>query len=513
MNTLPNPSSTTPAWLHALTTLLTRWTPLLALVGCLATILFVPLAIVSHGYTPEDDVLSDAALAVSGRTWGDVMLIGPAFDQELRAHAGWESLLRSLHRVGFTQDQLAAGVIAGLAFLAFLPAVILLRRPECALLLLGVLVVVDFNVFMRFLSGRPYLLDVCCTCTFLLLWRRFERNPLHPGLIALFALMLILRVWIRGNLATLGIPLVAFYASAWLSGRYRPALVFTACVAVGIIGGGLLYGNPLDFIVYNAKHLYWTLFRPSEFKSLATEMLPLTGNVQIFLFAATFVVASLSRTGDPERFRHPAFILALMGWMMSFTVVRFWFDFGLPAFLVWAALELENHLETHMRRDGRARLLLAAFAAGSFALALLMPHRDKWRESPIVRAAPVRALAIVAPDWLPGAGGIVYNPTMKIFYTFFALFPHGPWKYATGTEPGLMPPEDLRVYDAINRTGSADAYRPWVAKLRPVDRMVLKLPPDHAIRTIFPELEWRFVPPDYWFGRTRNTAPPQVPAP
>ncbi|MCE9614544.1 MAG: hypothetical protein K8T26_09725 [Lentisphaerae bacterium] len=495
----------------AITRVLARWTPLVIVVVSLLTILFVPLAIVSHGFTPEDDVLSDTALAVSGRQWGDVMLIRPEFSQQLRTHAGWDWILRTAHHAGLSQDQLLAFAIAGLAFLVFLPGVLFLKRPECWLMLMGILVVIEFGVFSRFLYGRPYLFDVFCTSTWLLLWRRFERNPLHPGLLATFIILMILRVWIRSTLVMLGIPLAAIYASAWITGRWRPALVFTACVVVGILGGALLSGNPVDYLAYNIRHFYWTLFRPAEMKSLVTELLPLTGNVSLFLFAAGYVLVSLARAPDPDRYAHPAFILACLGWMLSFTIVRFWFEFGLPAFLVWAALDLQGVLEPRMRHDSPARLLLACFAAGTFALALLVPHREDWARSPIDRASAVRSLGTFAPDWLPGNGGIVYNPTMKIFFTFFYLYPNGPWKYAAGMEPGFMPPEDLRVYEAINRTGDADAYRPWAAKLRPIDRLVLKLPAEHPVRAIFPTLEWICVPPDYWFGRVPRPAAPAAP--
>jgi hypothetical protein len=268
----------------------------------------------------------------------------------------------------------------------------------------------------------------------------------------------------------------------------------------------------VEFLAYNIKHFYWTLFRPQGVAFVVHELEPLRGNVALFVFVAGYVLLALHAGTPTTRFAHPAFLLGLLGWMLSFIIVRFWLEFGLPAMLVWIALDLQDRVEARMRAHSPARLLLVLFAAGTLYLCMLRPHAETWRQNPAARADGVRRLYARAPESLPGQGGILYAATMRVFFTFFYLFPDAPWRYATGMEPGFMPAEDLRVYEAVNLTGAAEAYRPWIRKMRAEDRLVIKLPADGAIDRIFPAMNWVFVEPDYWIGRRRPAAEAPAPA-
>src|SRR4051794_7104005 len=59
-----------------------------------ATVFLIPLRIVSQGFLPDDDALADAAKAVSGRPWTDVLILKDYF--RLDPHVGWHALLRLL---------------------------------------------------------------------------------------------------------------------------------------------------------------------------------------------------------------------------------------------------------------------------------------------------------------------------------------------------------------------------------------------------------------------------------
>ena len=475
--------------------------PLLCLLITLATILLLPLLVTARGFTPPDDVLRDVAKAVSGRSWGDVVLLRPDLDPDLRTHAGWEMILRFLHVVGLSKAALLLVAVAGLATLAFLPPVLYLRRPELGLFLLLIAAVLDFDALFWYFYGRPHLIGMFCVSSLLFLWDRFAAPPANRKLLLLFVAIIAIRAWARSTLIMLGIPLVAVIASTVLTRRWRPLAAFIGCLAVGIAIGTLMTGRPIEFLVYNFRHFYVTLFSDKASAFLVTELGPLKQSPPIILLFLAYLGIRTAAGWTPDRLKHPAFLLALLGWVLSFFIARFWFEYGFPAMLVWLALDLQDVFETRMPRHSLARLGFTVFCAFALCVAVLKPHADLWRRNPLAEAVNVQRLYAAEPDWLPGEGGVLYAATMRVFFTFYHLFPDAPWRYATGMEPGFMPEGDLRVYETINLTGDASAYLPWIENLRPPDRMVITLGRETAIDAIFPMLEWRFVEPDYWFGR------------
>jgi hypothetical protein len=104
----------------------------------------------------------------------------------------------------------------------------------------------------------------------------------------------------------------------------------------------------------------------------------------------------------------------------------------------------------------------------------------------------------------------------SLFYQTFFKNPDGDWRYIMGFETTLMPDEDFKVYhDVMWNFGDAKAYKPWVDKMRPEDRLVIRggsanVPP-------IPQLEWNHGVGGIWIGRLprpvqSGTAPPTVPA-
>jgi len=74
---------------------------------------------------------------------------------------------------------------------------------------------------------------------------------------------------------------------------------------------------------------------------------------------------------------------------------------------------------------------------------------------------------------LPEAGGILYFTDMSIFFAVYHRLPHAPFKYSTGFEPGIMPPEDLKVLRSLQATGALETARPWIDKMTPKDRIFI----------------------------------------
>jgi hypothetical protein len=88
---------------------------------------------------------------------------------------------------------------------------------------------------------------------------------------------------------------------------------------------------------------------------------------------------------------------------------------------------------------------------------------------------------------------------MRIFYQMFYRRPDAPWRYVVGFEPGIMPREDLLVYRDILKARTPQAFAPWVGKMRPPDRLVIRSvgvgpPPIEG-------LEWHHLGGEIWSGR------------
>ena len=183
--------------------------------------------------------------------------------------------------------------------------------------------------------------------------------------------------------------------------------------------------------------------------------------------------------------------------MLGFHVFRFWSDWGLPALLAWAAFEMQGILEDLGWVTFRRRL--AVDAAAGLSLFLVMTSNDLHAWS-APAAAPQSVLALPAAAWaLPDAGGILYTNDMDIFYQVFPRLPHAPFRYVAGFETALMPDEDLAVYRTSLDTPSPAAFAPWVARMRPQDRLILT----HEISQPppIPGLEWKRVGGPLWSGR------------
>ena len=76
-----------------------------------------------------------------------------------------------------------------------------------------------------------------------------------------------------------------------------------------------------------------------------------------------------------------------------------------------------------------------------------------------------------------------------------------------------MPDEDFQVYHSILwNYGDAKAYEPWVKKMRPADRLVIR--GGGGDRPNIPQLEWDYGVSGIWIGRLPQTnAPAAAPVP
>ena len=63
-----------------------------------------------------------------------------------------------------------------------------------------------------------------------------------------------------------------------------------------------------------------------------------------------------------------------------------------------------------------------------------------------------------------------------------------------------MPPEDLAIYRKIQWNYYAyQAYEPWVKKMRPQDRLIIRRPAEQEPK--IKGLEWHYAATGIWSGR------------
>jgi len=183
---------------------------------------------------------------------------------------------------------------------------------------------------------------------------------------------------------------------------------------------------------------------------------------------------------------------------LGFFSKRFWIDWGMPAIAVWMALEFDGFIGSKVDILSLRRVGLT-FLLGAVAYLFLTTDADS-------RWSGCRSLDYLSAEdpeqkpWLPGPGGIVYSDDMTVFYQMFYKNPHADWRYILGYEPGLMPPEDLAIYRNIQRNfHTCKSFEPWVRKMKPEDRLVLRGNPEHKPK--IPELEWNYTALGTWAGR------------
>ncbi len=427
-------------------------------------------------------------------------------------HPGWHTLLAVARQVaGLGADDLVVFSVAALFVWFVLPPVLMMRRAEAwagALLVAAV----TTELVPRLLLGRPYLLTAGFVVVFCMTWRRLRgRRPDWTVLVGLTGLAA-LCTWSHTVFFLLSLPIGA----CLLARQWRVAARLTAAVAVGVVVGAVLTGDPVVYLEQNIWHVQHALEGRLLPRQLVAEFQPDTGNFQ---FVAAVVLVLLWQRGyglgmlrPPRglpadassswrcRLDQPVFILGFVGWVLGFSVARFWLDWGLPAMLVWMAREFEAGLRRHVAPGGWPRLALTVALLAPLYLAVIADVGGRWTQRLTVET--VDATAPEVQGWLPEPGGILYNDTMGLFYRLFYKNPRVEWRFAVGYEPAMMPADDRATLRAIQWQGFAgSAYRPWVEKLRPVDRLAVEARP--SAPPPIPGVEWKYFATNTWLGRKR----------
>jgi len=467
----------------------------LVVIIVLCSILFASLKIISYGFLPTDDALRHSAKVVSGKSWQDIILLRPEITTD--RHEGWHVILTGVYRAtGCTKEGLVVFSVVFLALLFLLAPMPWLARPEVwPAAVVFTAIAASPPIMGRLFIGRPFILTMAVLLTLALLWRRLKSDRFPVGPLALLLVGVTLSTWTNGIPHLYVLVLLAFVlAREWLV-----AARLTVVVALGSILGASLTGHPLRFI-WEGLVLSYRAFSDAPLQHmLVTEFQSYAGEGS-FVVAIVLVLLWRRVRGEwdgEQLLRDPIFLLMGLGWLLGFSVFRFWSDWGMVAALAWLTQEFDHVAERHLQASANRGVIIALLGGVSLYVMLSSDIGGRWTRS--LTAQHLSEADPVQRDWLPDPGGIVYSSVTQVFYDTFYTNPSGKWRYAMAFEPTLMPEEDLKILRRIQWNSSAfPAFSPWVAKMKPADRLILLhgggVPGIHG-------LEWASPARGVWVGR------------
>jgi hypothetical protein len=326
-------------------------------------------------------------------------------------------------------------------------------------------------------------------------------------MVALMTGVVAVGTYVHGVWYLWALPVAAFL----LAGQFRWGLTLGAAAAAGTFIGSALTGHPVAYPRQALELALLAVGKHDTIRTMATELRPSSGDIlAVSILGVLLVLRQLARLNARPLRTDPAFWLVCFGWVLGFKVARFWEDWGWPALMVLMVSDLQLLLLARFAADSFKRLALVCGLAIATFLAITNDNSSRWTYN-----LTWQFLTPDSPDltgWMPEKGGIFYTADMSLFYQTFFKNPHGDWKYMLGFESTWMPDEDFKVYHSILwNFGDAKAYDPWVKKMRPEDRLVLRgsrsSPPG------IPQLEWEYGVSGIWIGRLPHTnAPPPAPS-
>jgi hypothetical protein len=484
---------------------LRRYVPLAVWVVVAFVVLAIPLKIISGGYLPGDDALRHAAKAVSGRPWGDILMLGPAFRDQ---NFVWHLFLRQIFLWSHCNtDKLAMFGVAGLFVIFGWSLLPWLKRPEAWLITLT-MVAVTSGMMQRLMLGRPFLLTLSGVVTILCAWQFGGSPSPRWKTLALVTTVIGVCTLVHGVWYLWALLVAAFF----LAGQFRWGIMLAIGWGAGAFLGACFTGHPIDSLCYAVEIARRTMDMYGNVQhAMSTELQPFSGDVYaLMVFGGLLVFRCLSGLNTRSWRSNPAFWLACICWVLGFKAARFWTDWGWPALMVLTTCDLQLLLEARFAADSLRRLALTGALAVMTYLAITNDYGGRWTQN-----LTWSYLIQDNPDlngWLPDQGGMFYTADMTLFFQTFFKNPQARWRYSVGFEPALMPDKDFAVYRSVHwNFGDTKAYQPWVDKMRPPDRLVIRGGRGNAPN--IPELEWKYGVSGIWIGRLpRTNAPPPASA-
>lgn len=456
----------------------------------IATVVLIAVQILAQGYLPVDDALRHAAKAVSGKPWSEILVARPGL---VDFSPGWHAFLRGVHRLlGANAHTLVwVEILVGFVAISLAP-LLLMRRPEAWLAAMSTGALLEPQLVVRWVIGRPLVISIAILVFMCLNWKRLdgERIPRSPMIVT--AALVAAATWIHGSWYLWGLPVLA----CLLAGQRRVALRLTLAAAAGFVIGALLSGNPVAFLWQNlalAINLGGGAVSAWVYEMQAYPFVPM---LMLGMLAVVVVRKVWLDVPASALVRDPVFMLAALGCLLGMRSARFWMDWGMPAAVVFVALEIEQ-LWIAFAAEGRRLLASGVVAVVAFVVWTAnvnqrwVPRHDK----------AFQTIVLTRPAALPDSGGILYTDDRRIFYEMFYLTPTAPWRYTLGFTPEIMPDEDYAVYVNRHTTGTIESLDPWTARMTPADRLLIRDP--RGIQR-WQQLEWQAIEGGFYSGRLKR---------
>lgn len=466
-----------------------RFVPLICLIMAVATLFLIPLKITRYGLVPGGDMRRHVAKVFTDKNYTQIVVLRPGYTVD---HSpGWEWLLKFLHqKANWGPDALVAFSIISTMLVVLLAGLPWVGRPEAWLgaLLAQLLAVPEFMT--RLIQARPYLLTEGIFIAVLFSWTKWRLEKPGWAKLSLTAVAITVSVWMHGAWYLWILPIGAFFLARW----WYECAGLTACWIAGVCAGALLTGRPVDFLTTNL-FMAMEVFREGVPQwMLVGEFQPSAGEFAT-LVLVTLVFLWRKETGK-DLLRSPLIWMIAISWILGLRADRSWADWGLPAVLVWLAIQFDEIMKGWWADDSFKRIVVG----GLIAVPLFFQSTNDLDQR---YTSHLGEVFLDASDpslrgWLPEGNGIFYSADMGFFYNTFFKNPQADWRYILGFEPALMPDADRVIFRQIQRThGAYRAYEPWIDKMRTSDRLEISSPSQPDL----PRLQWRNVTGDIWIGR------------
>ncbi len=469
-----------------------RYVPLAVWIVVLATLILIPLKILSYGFVPPGDARRHIAKAFTEKHDSEIIVLRPGFTMD--HNPGWEWILRHVQRVtNWNIEGMTVFAVFTLLFILFCSALPWMSRPEAWLAAWLAQLVVLPELMSRLDQIRPLLIPESILIALLFVWSKPDSKNFSQLKLVLTAMAFCLSTWIDGAWFLWGFLFAAFF----LARRWRDLFQLLMCWALGTIIAAALTGSPIQFLEQTIRLAATVAAENIPNWILVGEMTPGEGEFPtLILLAVAFLWRKQQGKSTSALLDTPVFWLIGICWILGLHTDRCWADWGIPAVIVWLAMQFEDAIKIFCDPTSPKRLLLCALIA--VPLFLQSTNDLEQRYSKFTGQHFLDARDPSLQSWLPDKDGIFYCAQMQFYYDTFYKNPQADWRYILGYEPAVMPEDDLKILRSIQLSrGAPEAYEPWIKKMRSADRLVIysSAPPD------LPELQWHEAVNGIWIGK------------
>ena len=379
-----------------------RYVPLICWAVVILTLLLIPLKVISYGFVPGGDARRHLAKVFTDKPYRDIVVMRPEYQMD---HSpGWEWLLRFLHtHLGLGPDALVSFSVISLLLCVFVAPLPWIRRPEAWLAALLAEATAIPELMTRFVQTRPFLISEGILIALLFAWTKPTPKDPPWGKLILTGLAFAFSAWIHGAWYLWVLPLAAFF----LSREWRKTGWLALCWFAGTFAGACLTGSPIVFLEQAVSIAHRIGAEHVAPWMLVGELSPSYGEfTTLALVAIVFLWRKQQNTAPERLYCAPVLWLAAIGWILGFRADRFWADWGMPAVLVWLAMQFEEIMTRSLNAVAARRLLATCLVA--LPLFLDTANDLDSRYTHYFHEMFLDAKDPNVKDWLPAPGGIFY---------------------------------------------------------------------------------------------------------